>query len=180
LHYGLQRSEEPHTIQQAVNGPINQKGYFYNYQYIILLTWIFIFARNQDQGNIPSSRHQRDQKDQRGLKNLKITHKRAGNKKGYRMVLNGNIKGYQRTTCQGTIRAFFGINMSKNENPSKQNDRGRNISLVLISIPSLVETFNRVTGRVPHVEQELRILPKHPSFWAITTMKIQVSRMIYW
>jgi hypothetical protein len=34
--------------------------------------------RNQDQGNIPSSRHQRDQKDQRGLKNLKITHKRAG------------------------------------------------------------------------------------------------------
>jgi hypothetical protein len=54
---------------------------------------------NQDQGNIPSSRHQRDQKDQRGLKNLKITHKRAGNKKGYRMVLNGNIKGYQRTWC---------------------------------------------------------------------------------
>jgi hypothetical protein len=37
-------------------------------------------------------------------------------------VLNGNIKGYQRITCQGTIRAFFGINMSKNENPSKQND----------------------------------------------------------
>jgi hypothetical protein len=41
----------------------------------------------------------RDQKDQRGLTNLKITHKRAGNKKGYRMVLNGNIKGYQRTRC---------------------------------------------------------------------------------
>ena len=45
--------------------------------------------------------------------------------------------------------------------------RGRNISLVLISIPSLVETFNRVTRRVPHVEQELLILPEHPSFWAI-------------
>jgi hypothetical protein len=60
--------------------------------------------RNQDQGNIPSSRHQRDQKDQRGLMNLKITHKRAGNKKGYRMVLNGNIKGYQRTRSS---RAFF-------------------------------------------------------------------------
>jgi hypothetical protein len=28
----------------------------------------------------------------------------------------GTIKG------QGAIRAFFGINMSKNENPSKQND----------------------------------------------------------
>jgi hypothetical protein len=56
--------------------------------------------RNQDQGNIPSSRHQRDQKDQRGLKNLQITHKRAGNKKGYRMVLNGNIKGHQRTRCK--------------------------------------------------------------------------------
>jgi hypothetical protein len=36
--------------------------------------------------------------------------------KGYRMVINGNIKGH------GAIRAFFGINMSKNENPSKQND----------------------------------------------------------
>jgi hypothetical protein len=45
--------------------------------------------------------------------------------------------------------------------------RGRNISLVLISIPSLVETFNRVTRRVPHVEQELLILPEHPSLWAI-------------
>jgi hypothetical protein len=55
--------------------------------------------RNQDKGNIPSSRHQRDKKDQRDLKNLKITHKRAGNKNGYRMVLNGNIKGYQRTRC---------------------------------------------------------------------------------
>jgi hypothetical protein len=75
--------------------------------------------RNQDQGNIPSSRHQRDQKDQRGLKNLKITHKRAGNKKGYRMVLNGNIKDIK---GQGAIRASFGINMSKNENPSEQND----------------------------------------------------------
>ena len=39
--------------------------------------------------------------------------------------------------------------------------------LVLISIPSLVETFNRVTRRVPHVEQELLILPEHPSFWTI-------------
>jgi hypothetical protein len=39
--------------------------------------------------------------------------------------------------------------------------------LVLISILSLVETFNRGTRRVPHVEQELRILPEHPSFWAI-------------
>jgi hypothetical protein len=45
--------------------------------------------------------------------------------------------------------------------------RGRNISLVLISIPSLVENFNRVTRRVPHVEQELHILPEHPNFWAI-------------
>ena len=45
--------------------------------------------------------------------------------------------------------------------------RGRNISLVLISIPSLIETFNRVTWRVPHVEQELLILPEHPSFLAI-------------
>jgi hypothetical protein len=34
-------------------------------------------------------------------------------------------------------------------------------------IPSLVETFNRVTRRVPHVEQELHILPGHPSFSAI-------------
>jgi hypothetical protein len=45
--------------------------------------------------------------------------------------------------------------------------RGRNISLVLISFPSLVETFNRVTRRVPHVEQEHLILPEHPSCWAI-------------
>ena len=52
--------------------------------------------RNQDQGNITSLRHQRDRKDQRGLKNLKITHKRTGNKNGYRMVLNGNN---QRTRC---------------------------------------------------------------------------------
>jgi hypothetical protein len=45
--------------------------------------------------------------------------------------------------------------------------RGRNISLVLISIPSLVEIFNRITRRVPHVDQELHILPEHPNFWAI-------------
>ena len=30
----------------------------------------------------------------------------------------------------------------------------------------MVETFNRVTRLVPHVEQELIILPEHPSFWA--------------
>jgi hypothetical protein len=83
--------------------------------------------------NIPSSRHQRDQKDQRGLTILKITHKRAGNKKGYRMVLNGNIKGYQRT---GAIRAFFGINMSKNENPSKQN-----VILVVVKVTLIYFTF---------------------------------------
>jgi hypothetical protein len=50
--------------------------------------------------NIPSPR---------GLKNLKITHKRVGNKNGYRMVLNGNIKGYQRTRCNlifGQLRNF--------------------------------------------------------------------------
>ena len=87
--------------------------------------------RNQDQGNIPSSRHQRDQKYQRGLKNLKITHKRAGNKKGYRMVLNGNIKGYQRTRYKKGL--FFGINMSKNENPSMQND-----ILVVVKVTFLI------------------------------------------
>jgi hypothetical protein len=35
------------------------------------------------------------------------------------MVLNGNIKDIK---GQGAIRASFGINMSKNENPSEQND----------------------------------------------------------
>jgi hypothetical protein len=33
--------------------------------------------------------------------------------------------------------------------------------------PFSVETFNRVTRRVPHVEQEPLILPEYPSFWAI-------------
>jgi hypothetical protein len=30
-----------------------------------------------------------------------------------------------------------------------------------------VKKIYRVTRRVPHVEQELLILPEHPSFWAI-------------
>jgi hypothetical protein len=46
------------------------------------------------------------------------------------MVLNGNIKG------QGAIRAFFGINMSKNENPSKQND-----ILVVVKVTLIYFTF---------------------------------------
>jgi hypothetical protein len=38
---------------------------------------------------------------------------------------------------QGAKRVFFGINMRK------------------------------ITRRVPHVDQELHILPEHPNFWAI-------------
>ena len=49
------------------------------------------------------------------------------------MVLNGNIKGYQRT---GAIRAFFGINMSKNENLSKQN-----VILVVVKVTLIYFTF---------------------------------------
>ena len=47
-HYGLQRSVEPHTMASCIwpdksKSEINQ-SYFYNYQYIILLTLIFICA----------------------------------------------------------------------------------------------------------------------------------------
>jgi hypothetical protein len=65
--------------------------------------------------------------------------------------------------------------------------RGRNISLVLISIPSLVGIFNRVKRRVPHVEQELHNLPEHSNFWAIkklcsfswTFLKIKGGKAVF-
>jgi hypothetical protein len=37
---------------------------------------------------------------------------------------------------QGAIRAFFGINMNKNENPSKQND-----ILVVVKVTLIYFTF---------------------------------------
>ena len=89
--------------------------------------------RNQDQRNTRSSRHQRDQKDQRRLKNLKITHKKAGNTKGYRMVLNGNIKRYQRTRCN---KGLLWHKYEKNENPSKQNDY-----LVVVKVTLIIFHF---------------------------------------
>ena len=47
------------------------------------------------------------------------------------MVLNGNIKG------QGAIRAFFGIIISKNEYPSKQND-----ILVVVKVTMIISLFD--------------------------------------
>jgi hypothetical protein len=46
------------------------------------------------------------------------------------MGTSKDIKG------QSTIRAFFGINMSKNENPSKQND-----ILVVVKVTLIYFTF---------------------------------------
>jgi hypothetical protein len=102
--------QEPHILPEHANFwaikklcsfswtfPENSRwpGSFYFYMMFMIPEVLVNFVmKNLDQGNIPSSRHQRDQKDQRGLKNLKITHIRAGNKKGYQMVLNGNIKGF--------------------------------------------------------------------------------------
>jgi hypothetical protein len=46
------------------------------------------------------------------------------------METSKDIKG------QGAIRVFFGINMSKNENPSKQND-----ILVVVKVTLIYFTF---------------------------------------
>jgi hypothetical protein len=46
------------------------------------------------------------------------------------MEISKDIKG------QGAIRAFFGIDMSKNENPSKQND-----ILVVVKVTLIYFTF---------------------------------------